>query len=121
MRELQKVRIWNPEKNEFLYSGGTPMMQSNFFKYSARCFTVHNMPYEYSTSLPDKNGVEIYEGDRIRQLVTKSPKDMYEDLVVIYENASFKLQGQNRRASFLEWPACCCLEVIGNVHQEVKI
>ena len=27
MRELQKVRIWNPEKNEFLYSGGTPMQR----------------------------------------------------------------------------------------------
>ncbi len=68
--------------------------------------------------LQDKNKKEIYCGDKIRQLVTKTPKDMYEDFVVIYDIASFKLQNQDGTVKFLEWPACVCLEIISNIHTE---
>ena len=67
MKEIKKCRIWDPEKNKYEYSGGTPMMQSTFFEYSARGHAVYNQCYEYSTGLYDKDGKERYDGDIIRR------------------------------------------------------
>jgi DsbC/DsbD-like thiol-disulfide interchange protein len=60
---IQQFRIWNPEKNDFVYSGGTPMMLSSFFEQTATLHTVHKMPYERSTFLKDNKSKEIFEGD----------------------------------------------------------
>ena len=62
-RKIMQVRIWNPEKACYEYSGGTPSMLAVFYRHTAKLFTFHEQEYEYSTGFKDKNGVEIYEDD----------------------------------------------------------
>jgi hypothetical protein len=50
---IQQFRIWDPEKEVFVYSGGTPMMLSGFLELTATLHTVHIMPYQRSTFLKD--------------------------------------------------------------------
>ena len=63
MRDIWKCRIWNPHTGAFGFSGGTPMMQSQFFEQTATLLTVDGQTYEYDTGLQDKNGKDIYEED----------------------------------------------------------
>jgi hypothetical protein len=60
---IQTFRIWNPATKSFTYSAATPMMLVTFFSLTAPLHSVHKMPYQRSTSVFDKNGREIYEGD----------------------------------------------------------
>ena len=56
-------RIYDPEKKKFHYSGSTPSMLAGYFKNTATLVTIHGMEHQQGTSLHDKTGREIYEGD----------------------------------------------------------
>lgn len=62
---IQQFRIWDSEIKDFVYSGGTPMMLADFFKHTARLHTMYKMPYQKHTSIYDKGGKNIFEGDII--------------------------------------------------------
>ena len=68
-----------------------------------------------STGLPDKNGVEIYESDKI----TNGDKNI--KYVVEWIDCGFRARQIGNKSSIgLEyWKDS--IEVIGNIHQEVKI
>jgi len=89
---IQQFRIWSPEKNDFVYSGGTPMMLSGFFEQTATLYTVHKIPYQRNTNLVDHEGKEVYEGDIVDVFLAAEYQD--------FENEE-EDDGFNKRNAFV--------------------
>jgi uncharacterized phage protein (TIGR01671 family) len=128
MREL-KFRVWAKEHSRWLdpsycsITGDSKVhsIEKPFCLLSGDAM-VDKVVVEQFTGLLDKSGEEIYEGDVVRQLVTSTPKDQFEDYYVEYMFASMKLCWLHEcKAKFLEWPAEQCLEIIGNIHQNPEL
>lgn len=111
-------RIFEPENNEFRYSGSTPSMLSIFFEKTAVLNTLHKMPYQQLTSLKDKNGTEIYEGDVVSggMLRCTGGYSIANDKTTVrFESGMFKAGSIS-----LNSVARSC-EVIGNIYQHPEL
>ena len=108
---IQQFRIWDPEKEVFVYSGGTPMMLSSFFEQTATLHTVHIMPYHRSTFLKDKNGKENYEGDVLKL------GQPFGNQIVQWEQDGYFLQAGHDRLS----THAAHMEVIGNIYENPEL
>jgi len=66
MREI-KFRVWNKNRNMFIIDGMTPKEIQDDATQSAELpmMTDEDCVWQQYTGLKDKNGVEIYEGDKI--------------------------------------------------------
>ncbi len=64
--DIQRFRIWNESLERFEYSGGTPMMLSQFFRHTAPMNTSGGYRYERATGLWDIHGRPIYENDIVK-------------------------------------------------------
>jgi len=76
------------------------------------------------TGCKDKNDQEIYEGDIIRELITKISKDSYSDYKVIFEDGGFRtscLPESRRDGTPLGWIPPSCIEIIGNIHDNPEL
>ena len=69
------------------------------------------------TGLKDKNGVEIYEGDRVRFGYTKN-EDFFGEVIWLEDRASFGVKSKNAFETFEDLMDYMKLfEVVGNIFQ----
>ena len=70
------------------------------------------------TGLKDKDGKEIYEGDRVRFGYTKT-HDFFGDVIWLEDRASFGVRYKNTFEIFEDVPMnhMNCFEVVGNIFQ----
>ena len=114
-------RIYDPEKKKFHYSGSTPSMLAGYFKNTATLVTIHGMEHQQGTSLHDKTGREIYEGDIVRckkYIGGKFVEYCYEFGYVEFVYGAFGLhRRQGFYRPFKDWLEDYEFEVIGNIYQ----
>lgn len=127
MKQIIQVRIWNPERNRFEYSGGTPTMMAAFYRRTAKLFTFHEQEYEYSTGRKDKNGLEMYGRDvvDINARVNRTLKQRA--IIIFYASAwqvdmgPFYPKAKEGWMEGLNGILHTEIEVIGNCHQNPEL
>ena len=107
-----KLMYWDIQ-NGITFDDGSRYTFDQFLNPSSDDY--HEWVIEEYTGLPDKNGVEIYESDKI----TNGDKNI--KYVVEWIDCGFRARQIGNKSSIgLEyWKDS--IEVIGNIHQEVKI
>jgi uncharacterized phage protein (TIGR01671 family) len=116
MREL-KFRMWSKEVKKFFFD---PENVYHCLKLSKNEETSHlyeDMVWQQYTGLKDKNGKEIYEGDRVRFGYTKN-EDFFGEVTWLEDRASFGVKSKNAFETFEDlMDYMKYFEVVGNIFQ----
>lgn len=116
MREI-KFRVWDYHSNKYIndYITGTSLSLNDLFKNGSRVNGKNSLVFEQYAGLKDCNGVEIYEGDILRDnRFGYVAKVFYDE-----RNACFETMDINENVEIFEvWVIC---EVIGNIHENQEL
>lgn len=122
MREI-KFRAWDNVKNQMYFVGEEEdvvfeIVGGKFVGYDAReeldapCFKMEHLEVMQYTGLNDKNGVEVYEGDVVRDKEDQTYTVAYDD-----EYAAFILVWVSNDERFEAFEPMRELTVIGNIYE----
>jgi uncharacterized phage protein (TIGR01671 family) len=119
MREI-KFRAWDDSISKMLYwedlLSVTTEGRSFFGLQSIFKGESHHYHLEQFTGLHDKNGREIYDGDRLELCVDGSPSVIF--TVVKYETG---FEFDNRKPGARLWHAAKNCKIIGNIHESPEL
>lgn len=99
-----KFRIYDPEQNKMVYSGGTPTMLSGFFQQTAHLNTKLNQQYQQFTGFDDKEAEQIYEGDIVRYEGTELKEKECPQYTIFWSplTGGFAFQSEDNILTFYE-------------------
>lgn len=130
MQSRFKFRVWDTEKNEWLWTSEPDVIPYNGFHLFGECMLFQNVNIsklsncviQQFTWLKDKNGKEIYEGDIVEYSIEWGywQQDYTINRIVEYKEWHYN--------PFVHWheeftqntyPECC--EVIGNIYENPEL
>jgi len=114
MREI-KFRAWDKWEKKMLFSNTElfdDMIGFRFGHFSIDVDVLDDVALMQFTGLKDKNGVEIYEGDIVKQFGGHIFK-------VVFDKGSFLYSKENGCSWLVE--SVSSVEVIGNIYENPKL
>jgi uncharacterized phage protein (TIGR01671 family) len=114
-----KLRIWDSSDKE--WSSVNPSFgyshNKGYFELEGSKYQRDNCIIQQYTGLKDKNGKEIYEGDRVRFGYTKY-EDFFGEVIWLEDRASFGVKTKNAFETFEDlMDYMKYFEVVGNIFQ----
>lgn len=103
-----KFRYYDPFNEVMIYSANFSCLSAFFESYEKTKEGENNPVLMYGSGLPDKDDIEIYDGDI---LIAKFGKIH----TVTYKGASFRCGVNGGNVSYQLWGS---LLIIGNIHQK---
>ena len=119
MREI-KFRAWLPDSKEMLYKGSRMDLWGYSWLYSGGL--ANAIPMQF-TGLKDKNGVEIYEGDRVRTTKGIVYEIFYTTKTARWAGKTLNVWTDDINTYFykaLAWLASRC-EICGNIYEHPEL